>query len=502
MKKENIDKLYQKELKDYSEVPDEKVWQAISASLDKKEKTKRGIPIWWKAGAAAALLAISFLIFNEINREDYPIEQITDTENNAPLLQEKDPLNSDIPSQKSDRSNEKINSPTSDNSNRSEGESKELNNALAETDKPNSKAQQDNVKDNVVVTPPASDTQDFPNNLEDINQDIAKNETEKNAPDDAAVVISNQDRIALDKDVLKKENRSNKENRDIDIQDSSRIASTSAMEDKSTEQLDNKKSIYEEIEKNKDLALVEENSRSKWELGPTIGPVYFNSFGTGSPIHSNFIPNSKSGNVNLSYGIGVAYQVGKKVKIRSGLNKVDYSYNTNDIAFSASFTASSGNQMDNINYVPTSQNLVVRSAEESRLLQESANAEIAAPNPSREGTMVQDFGYLELPLELNYAIIDKKFGFNIIGGISSLFLVNNSVVLESGVGEMEMGEANNLNDINLSTNIGLGFSYKFNPKIQLNIEPMFKYQLNTFSQTAGSFQPFSVGVFTGLNFGL
>ena len=63
-----------------------------------------------------------------------------------------------------------------------------------------------------------------------------------------------------------------------------------------------------------------------------------------------------------------------------------------------------------------------------------------------------------------------------------------------------MGEANNLNDLNMSTNFGIGISYQVNNTLQLSLEPMFKYQLNTFSEAAGNFQPFSMGVYTGLNF--
>ncbi len=114
--------------------------------------------------------------------------------------------------------------------------------------------------------------------------------------------------------------------------------------------------------------------------------------------------------------------------------------------------------------------------------------------------MAQQFGYLEIPLELNYTLVDSKFGINLIGGLSSLFLVDNSVTLTSGELITEMGEANNLNNVNFSTNIGFGVNYKFSPKIQLNIEPVFKYQLNTFSDTAGDFQPFTIGVYSGLSF--
>ena len=65
---------------------------------------------------------------------------------------------------------------------------------------------------------------------------------------------------------------------------------------------------------------------------------------------------------------------------------------------------------------------------------------------------------------------------------------------------VEMGEANNINDVNLSTNIGFGLNYNFSPTLQLNLEPMFKYQLNTFTQTSGNFQPYSIGIYTGLSF--
>ena len=114
--------------------------------------------------------------------------------------------------------------------------------------------------------------------------------------------------------------------------------------------------------------------------------------------------------------------------------------------------------------------------------------------------MVQQMGYLEVPFELNYALIDKKLGVNVIGGVSSLFLIDNSVSLESEGLVTEMGQANNVNDVNFSTNIGLGFNYKFSQKIQLNLEPVFKYQLNTFSDTAGRFRPYTIGVYSGVSF--
>ena len=196
----------------------------------------------------------------------------------------------------------------------------------------------------------------------------------------------------------------------------------------------------------------------------------------------------------------VSYSLGKKLSVRSGVHKVDYGYDTNDISFSSSLNASTSNVIDNITYSEASKNLVVESNTQVRPPQAFAADDVVARNPTREGSMVQQFGYLEVPLELNYALIDKKLGVNLIGGLSSLFLVDNSVTLESRGIATEIGEANNLNEVNFSTNIGIGINYELSPKMQLNLEPMFKYQMNTFSESDGNFEPFSIGVYSGLSF--
>jgi hypothetical protein len=78
--------------------------------------------------------------------------------------------------------------------------------------------------------------------------------------------------------------------------------------------------------------------------------------------------------------------------------------------------------------------------------------------------------------------------------------VDNAVLLESNELVTEMGEANNVNNFNFSANFGMGFNYEIAPKFQINLEPVFKYQLNTFTNTAGSFRPYSIGVYSGLRF--
>ena len=46
----------------------------------------------------------------------------------------------------------------------------------------------------------------------------------------------------------------------------------------------------------------------------------------------------------------------------------------------------------------------------------------------------------------------------------------------------------------------LGFDYRITKQLNIMLEPTFKYQINTFNNTFGDFQPFFIGVYTGLNF--
>ncbi len=279
------------------------------------------------------------------------------------------------------------------------------------------------------------------------------------------------------------------------------VAEVTKEEQKLPEEAAQKKSIFDAIEEQEEEVVAENNS-NRWSVGPMVAPVYFNSLSEGSPIHSNFVANSKSGNVNLSYGVSVSYKVSKKLSLRSGVHRVDYGYDTDEIEFSSSLTASTSALIDNIDYNDNSRTLVVESQASRGASQNNAvdALEVNAPSPARQGRMVQDFGYVEVPVELQYNLMDRKLGINLIGGVSSLFLTENSVTLVSDNTSTSMGEANNINDVNFSTNFGLGMYYRLTPKMQLNLEPMFKYQLNTFSETAGNFQPFSIGVYSGLSF--
>lgn len=504
MSKKNLDKLFQEKFSDFSDHPTEKVWNSIDASLNKKKKTRVIIPFWWKLGGIAAALAIGLFLINPFNNDGNEANtSITDIENSNEKQPEVDfpvdPTASEKTPQvvEDDISNAATAVDADQKNNSASKKTNDYNTTLVKRDNPQKTEDQQKTANTAVALQDSQEkTVNGDKNLEaldaiDKSHGLAVNETLKteDIASDNKVAIQKGSSIANEGLKAQKEQLKNVEPEQavVDVKPD--------VSDKNNEA---KKSIFDEITEQEEK--VAEAKGSKWSAGPSIAPVYFSAMGEGSPVHSIFVPNSKSGDVNLSYGLAVSYEINKKLSLKTGIHKVDYGYTTNDVEFSATLEGFNG-QIENIDYSQDSQNLLVESkASNGTFGTENKALDAASKDPSLLGVMAQQFGYLEVPLELNYTLVDSKFGLNLVGGLSSLFLIDNAVVLSSGELTTEMGEANNLNTLNFSTNIGFGVNYKFSQKVQLNIEPVFKYQLNTFSDTAGNFQPFTIGVYSGLNF--
>lgn len=239
---------------------------------------------------------------------------------------------------------------------------------------------------------------------------------------------------------------------------------------------------------------------NRWQITSSVAPIYFGSASGGSPIDSTFAGNSKSYKTNMSVRLGVNYAVNKKLTVRAGVSQVTLDYNTNDVLVYA------GMQRNKLGNVDTNgQNQFLHFARKSAASKTAAvaGAVSIATNLSTDefaSTLNQRMGYIEVPVELSYAIVDKKFGLNVIGGVSTLFLNENKITVLSDGLTTNLGEANNLNKTHFSTNVGLGMRYRFYKAFQANFEPMFKYQINTFSKGDGNFKPYFLGLYTGVSY--
>ncbi|QLE01158.1 outer membrane beta-barrel protein [Galbibacter sp. BG1] len=503
--KKNIERLFQEKFKDFEATPPKHVWGAIETSLNEKNsKSRKVIPLWWQLGGAAAaiiLLALLGNLFLFPSEVDIPSTQtITDKEIKQEV--EKDTKDTNVVESNTEEAivnteaSEEKGLPTSE-------KSIKTTNVIVTTSESNSSEVNDSTKNQKEYQSTVAETNGDGSRRPEYNKSLGGGAGNNIAGEESTVA---QDAIANNLDTPDKLDKTEMEKSVVgDTNQSLAEASTNTNTDERDEVDENedKPSIFEVVDamnEEEAVAEVESVNRPKWAVSPNVAPIYYNSLSEGSPISRDFSNNSKEGKVNMSYGINVAYNVSKRLSIRSGVNSVNMSYATNDIEFApvAIATSSSNDQLSNITFKSAENSIRVTNSKAPNF-NDISEFESKSENIS-EGDINQKFGYLEVPMELKYRLIDRKLGLNVIGGFSSLFLTDNEVSLETNNLSNEVGEANNLNDLSFSTNIGLGLDYQLSNQFLLNLEPMFKYQLNTFSREDGGFSPYILGVYTGISF--
>ncbi|MDR5591417.1 hypothetical protein [Christiangramia sp. SM2212] len=495
--KKNIDRIFQEKFKDFEMEPREKAWENISARLDKKDK--KGpliIPLWFKIGGVAAVLAIilASLLFTNVQNPT----------NGEPSVVFDEPENS---TDKEDSIKNSSNEVSGDKNNSdqiaSENEIKEN----SESDKMNSSSN-NNSRANTAIA--AENTANKSNN----NPNTIKRNTvnPENSKKKTNAIVSNE---LSDKKAIENDTDSPEIINDSDQSGKTAIASQTDSEKAAKDTIPQESILKEEnalaeVEKEKNRGEEEETEiaeadTKKLRLSTFAAPVMYKNLGSGNELSNQLASNSTSSEVTLSYGVKIAYKISNKLKIRTGISKIDINKNTQDILYSPS-AMSAG--FENIS--PVEDNIEIRS--NNNTPSPSGTGPAPLPNFGGEnnnnsltnsiatpGELNQQFGYIEVPVEIEYALIDKKFGLNIIGGGSSLFLDNNRVQLVSGEMKTDLGEATNINSTSFSTNIGVGMDYKLTDKFSISVEPIFKYQINTFDRV-NNVQPVNFGVYSGLSF--
>ena len=545
----NIERLFQEKFKDFEALPPQDSWDIIASRLNEKKKKKRILPIWFQfSGIAASLFIIGSLIWNfsgESNTTEVPnsnntIVNTEDSKGNSNNSNITSPNNEAIvyDSQSNEenldkKSNNSINqyneksideklvkSKLKNNSSRRNGlvsNGKLQNDIDASSNQKGFKKGKNNFKkqsSSVTNSEKAlvanteknkakrksksksnKNNSDF-ENLFDDNNVVDNNREDKNAINKETIdaffenKTSNTTTITNNDSITKQTNNSDVVvSNEIITQDSTLVAEVSKETNLLEELLKEKEAGKNEDEK--------EEKRSKWAISTNASPVYFNSLAQGSSIDQQFDSNSKNYATTLSLGIAGSYAINNKLSLKTGVNNINISYNTNDVLFYFWLNSVEDN-IRTISRNPEASNMVF-SSKVGNVETLSGDVENVIIE-NNVGALQQNISYIEVPLELSYKLLDKKFGIEVIGGMSTLFLNQNNISLVANGIEMEVGRANNLNNIHFSSNVGLGFKYNFWKSFNANFQPMFKYQINTFSENSGNFKPYFIGLYTGVSF--
>lgn len=516
--KKNIDRLFQEKFKDFEVTPDPAVWDKIKTRKKQKRRVLL-IPFWYRVAGVAALLAILVTIgylapFNNSN---------TTTIVDAETIEEK-PATNKIISNDSKIEEGLVNSDTRKDPSGTATDQKETQQQVKTINSFGAEKYQ-----NSVVT---SNTKEQERIIE--NRNIIS-ETNKNPRIQKSTIAENTEKNKLNSqnpetvnNKLIKNSERLAENRTIDskedfIDPTETLSTTNKQEviannreNKNSEMpadtLNNKneispdptkKSIFDAInEQSEEKTDIAENTvKNRWYVTPNVAPVYYDALGNGSSVKEEFSDNSKDGEFNMSYGIQVAYQVSPKLSIRSGVHKLDLSYNTEDVGFGIAPVGFSANDGNGDSSVP---NIVVSDFNSQSSISNPGDLDVPTQNLVRNqnpGVLNHSLSYIEVPLEMKYDLVDKKFGVHVIGGVSTLFLNDDTQTIISNGFKSDniQREEFNVNELSFSGNVGVGFNYKLSEQFQINLEPIFKYQINGFKNSAEDFNPFYVGVYTGIS---
>ncbi len=436
--RKHIDRLYQEKFKDFEATPREAVWKNISMRLQDKERQRSILPVWYRIAGVAALLALFFNFASSLFKTSPSFDTQTVSTEQEENIWNLNPVTSVY--------NESM------------------------------------IRSSIILQALILDTK---------KTELEDRMNASSRPEPRVISFSN---------IIRNPEAQRLSTTDLSVLNSAGLVSQmNVQEDKSpvSRLRDLPVSNLDENPFAKEIS--EKTLPSKRLRVSTIAaPIYYDNLGNGNAIDARFANNESAGEVSMSYGINFAYQISEKVKIRSGVSKVDLSYNTRNIAFTAAVNPTILSGIDYKGEVPNYR-IENRAARQFGNISASAEFNRSSLASPATGYLNQRLGFIEVPVEIEYVIIDSKIGLNIIGGGSTLFLDENNISLNSADFSTNIGAANNLNNVSFTTNLGVGIDYKISPQFQLNLEPIFKYQLNTFNN-AEKINPYYFGIYSGFSF--
>lgn len=257
----------------------------------------------------------------------------------------------------------------------------------------------------------------------------------------------------------------------------------------------------------------EKKKDPRWMVGAAVSPLYSYRDAEDVAMPSNA---AESGLLSYSTGVSVSYRRNSRLAFETGIY-----YNRTGIAIGAPGIRIFSQRYDAMVFGPGSEladiatvsnsvgNIVAHSGDiymnGYKLSAENGSNDLAGEVleevQASESGIQQHLDFLELPFNLRYSVIDRTIELQLVGGMSTNFLVGNSVTRDGASGREEIGYLSNVNTVNYSGNAGLGMIYHMGSKLNLILEPRFRYFINSVNDaTLPSTRPYSLGFYTGLSY--
>lgn len=436
------------------QVPPLDAWKNIQDKLDEKEKKRRIIPLFYWIGSTAACLVIGIGVFyfnqEESNSSNKPTQEVVKNNSNPSL--EKEQSNKQI----------KKNSDTTDQNS--------IHNKIKEEGSLN--------EDSLQLTHKET-KQDNKIHLKNNPQSYSTTSLEKQmllTTNESSFFTKKNDELVILPEKLSTENSI------ISQPKSEQNSLVKSKKDSIT-----KKEILDQILNEKSLELVieeeqKEIEKKKEKINISSPKFIVSSFvnptkmlDSKSILSDEFNQNNINNSLTVAYGAKVAVRINDKINIRSGISKIELEQHTNSVGTMGNNAMS---YLANSNINLNAQNNIKYDQNYTRVL---ANNNIGTMLSSSVGEMEQQIHYVEIPLELEYKLTNfKKFNLLATAGGSYYLVTKNQISLtDVNSRSVRVGEASNLNNMNYSANAGLKLEYLISEKTSINLEPNYRYMINT-----------------------
>ena len=419
-----LDQQFKKRLST-PQAPPLDAWENIEAILDKKKKRRKLIPIWFSASAASVAILVGVYFYK--NNE-----------------------NTRIPN-----TSEFVKSPVKNHSTKQNNrltiteENNIKNDELVNLNNKKDKSNHENYKYYDAIYTPKFDKQN----------PFLDYKTNQNL--DNLIINQSENNPQIVKSDLNKSTEIVAENNTI-------------QQEKSIEEF-----ILEKDEKNKFTK--NENKERKIIVSSFVSPTVL--INKNSMLSSEFDLNELDNQFITNYGANISYQLTKNLTVKTGIAKVGLDQVTKNVIISEPTLAG----LDYYVSISATKKINQQNIKYNSNLEVSSNNEIMfALNQNNNNTnMKQRVEFLEIPLEIEYSILNnKKFTISAVGGSSYYLLTKNEISIENTIqGNKVIGKATNINDSHFSANTGIKIGYNLNKNINVNVQPSVKLIFNQFNHS-------------------
>ena len=255
------------------------------------------------------------------------------------------------------------------------------------------------------------------------------------------------------------------------------------------------------------------NNFDRWMLKAEFAPMFNNQSSSSNSTrvsdalanNGGFVnqPQETSSENTFSGGMVAGYKVSRRFVVKSGVVYNTIRQTTRNVDFMAANPLYNVAGNATIAATPAGQVSLTKTSSNtgSKAFLNADSQTSMATKYTAPNELKQDIGFIEIPVQATYKLVDNKFNVGLTGGISTNILVGNKAVLSENGVPLSNGETSNMRNVVYSGAVGIEVGYEISNHLTLTVEPRLKHFINSLSTSkAIDYKPSQIGVVTGLTY--